>query len=205
MNNVRMARPLFAVILGLVALLQQPLAAQSEPPFEPRVEFGVNGVLLAGLLVLDFIGDPQSRVAGPAVSVRLNMAERFALEVGGIFAGVDDVTVHYYEASVVIKQRAHQRERWFRFIRVGAGGHHEFIRVGEFRNDNQDHTTTVFPAYDHHKLTAPNFFLAGAGIERVVSSRLAIAAELGGVVGAIGYGLRASAGVVVPLGSYHAR
>lgn len=205
-RRARIGYRLFVVAIGVLALPRAQVAAQTPSTGEPRVELGLNGVLFTGYMDLsEFRSDPQLGMIGAGPTLRVNVSERFALESHATISRIEDVSVTVYELSVVVKRRAPSRKPSLPFLRVGAGGRHEFEHVKESRHENQDYSTTVWPAYDHHKLTLPNFIVVGAGLQFVASRHLAVIGELGGVVGSPGLGFRASAGVMVPIGSYGSR
>jgi len=199
-----MGRCLSAVVVGLLAA-SHSLVAQDRPTAGPRVEIGLNGGFLGGVFdVSEFQSDIQLSTAGFAPGCRINLSERFALEGIAIADHVEGMRLLTYEMSLVIKRSARPRSRSVRFLRLGGGGRYESERVLESRRENQDHSITVFPPYDHRELTPPDFVLVGIGVRRVVSRHLAITAEVDGIGGKPGFGIQASAGLVVPIGSYRA-
>ena len=143
-------------------------------------------------------------LSGVGAGVRVRLTPRIGVEVRGLVAVGSEVTnSQFYDFATIVHMTSSGRSH--RFLRFGAGGHHEFRDVPESRRTNQDHSTTVFPAYRHDKVTPPNFIVIGAGITRVVSRKLGIVAEVDAVGGpgvGGGAGMRASAGVTLPLGAY---
>ena len=143
-------------------------------------------------------------LSGIGADVRVRLTPRVGVGFRGLMAiGGEVANSQFYDLSTIYHLTSPGRSHTF--LRFGAGGHHEFRDVQEIRRTNQDHSTTAFPAYRHHKLTSPNFIVAGAGITRAVSRRLGIMAEVDVVAGpgvGSGVGMRASAGVTMPVGAY---
>ncbi len=94
-----------------------------------------------------------------------------------------------------------------RFFRIGVGGHREVKHVLESKRQNQEGSVTVVPAYTRNKATPPTFAVGGVGLDRAVTRRLAVFTEIDLILGANpGLGLRASAGMLMPLlGIYRER
>ena len=179
-----------------------PVGSPSGVP--PRLEMTVELGLMGGIVDLsDLHGDPQTGLSGVGAGVRVRLTPRIGVGIRGLVAiGGEVANSQVYDVATIIHLTSSRRSH--RFLRFGAGGHHEVRDIGESRRTNQDHSTTVFPAYRHHRLTYPNFFVAGAGFTRVVSRMLGITAEVDAVTGpgvGRGLGMRASAGLTVPLGA----
>jgi len=179
--------------------------SSSDSRVSPRLEMTAELGLMGGYVDLsDLHGDPQIGLGGVGVDVRVRLTPRVGVGVRGLVAIGGEVThSQFYDLAAIFHLRSSGRSHTF--LRFGAGGHHEFRDVPEMRRTNRDHSTTVFPAYRHHKLTPPNFVVAGAGITREVSRRLGIMAEVDAVAGpgvGAGAGMRASAGVTLPVGAY---
>jgi hypothetical protein len=188
-----------AVALGGVPVRLSAQESQTHPLFE----LGLSGAFIAGMFdVSDFNGDIQVGAVGLFPNVGFNVSERFAIEGGAIVDRVETERVVTYEVSLVINRTRRPRSRWNRFLRLGGGGHYEFEHVTESQRQNQDGSITAYPAYDHKKLTGPNFFLITTGIRYLAGRHLAIRAEGGGVVGSPGFGIQGSAGIVIPIGSF---
>lgn len=199
-----------ATIFLLLVSFAVTAAAQSPRSVAPRVELGAGAMGMGGLYwwvdLSDFIGDGQIGLAGVEVTMRTTLAPRIALEGRVAFSNVDRVSMTWYEFGTVIRTQPPTPHQWTRFFRLGVGGHREVEEVAESRHENQDRSTTIFPAYTHYKATPPNFGVAGAGLQRAVSRRLAIVTEVDLAVGpGVGVGFRASAGVAIPLGAYGGR
>ncbi len=193
-----------ATLFLLVLSSAVSAAAQSSPSITPRVELGAGVLVMGGWADFsDFIGDIQPGLAGIEFMMRAALAPRFALEGRVAFSDVDRVSTTWYEFGAVMRTQPPTLRKWNRFFRIGVGGHREVEQVPEYRHENQDRSTTVFPAYTHYKATPPNFVVGGAGFQRAVSRRLAVVTELDLIVGpSVGMGLRVSAGVSIPLGTY---
>ena len=179
--------------------------SSSDSDASPRLEMTAEMGLMGGMVDLsDLHGDPQMGLSGAGADVRVRLTRRVGIGIRGLLAIGGEVThTQFYDLATIIHLASSGRSRTF--LRFGAGGHHEFEDVQEYRQTNQDHSTTVFPAYRHQKLTAPNFLVTGAGITRVLSPRLGITAEVDLVAGpgvGSGAGMRASAGVTLPVGAY---
>jgi len=175
--------------------------ARVSPRLEMTAEFG----LMRGLVDLsDLYGDAQMSLTGVGADVHVRLTPRVGFGVRGLVAiGGEVADSQFYDLSAIYHLTP--RGRSHTFLRFGAGGHHEFRDVEESRRVNQDHSTTVFPAYRHDKFTTPNFIVAGAGMTRVVSRRLGIMVEVDAVAGpgvGGGVGMRASGGVTLPVGAY---
>jgi hypothetical protein len=187
------------------AQIQERGSSSSDSGVSPRLEMTVELGLMGGIIdVSDLQADPQLGLSGIGADVRIRLTPRVGVGVRGLVAVGDEVThAQFYDLATIVHLTSPGRVHTF--LRFGAGGHHEFDDVQEIRHTNQDHSTTVFPAYRHQKLTAPNFLIAGAGFTRVLSRRLGITAEADAVAGpgvGSGVGMRASAGVTLPVGTY---
>jgi hypothetical protein len=193
---------LAAVVTASVAGSAASAAAQPITSGPPHVEVGVTAVGIGGLFDLsDFKGDLQGGSVGAGPFVVFNPSKAIGVEFSGEILRLDRVQVQFYELSFLIRRHLPDAPRSFTFWRFGAGGHHEFERVSEYRSTNEDLSVTVYPAYDRHKVTAPNFVIVGRGIQRAVSEHVAIRAELDALVGQGGIGARGCAGIVIRVGS----
>jgi hypothetical protein len=214
-NNQRSPRVFWRAILFLLVLsFATTAAAQSPPPTPPRVELGADALVMGGLVDLsNFKPGAQSSLVGVDLTMRTTLVSRFALE-GRV--ALSNVSTTVYEFGAVIRTRPPTPHRWTPFIRLGAAGHREVEQVPESRHENQDRSTTVYPGYTHYKATPPNFAVAGGGLQRAISRRLAAITELDVIIGSglagtgeqaeyFGAGLRASIGVFIPLGAYGGR
>ena len=192
---------LAAVVTASVAGHAASAAAQPITSGPPRVEVGVAAIGIGGLVDLsDFEGDPQMSSMGAGPFVVFNPSRTIGIEFSGEILRLDRVQVQFYGLSFLIRRHLRDAPRSFAFWRFGAGGHHEFERVSEYRQTNQDLSVTVYPAYDHHKVTAP-IAIVGGGMQRALSAHVAIRAELDAIAGKLGVGARASAGIVVRVNS----
>jgi hypothetical protein len=210
-NPTLIVRHLFAcacvVAMPPVAQAQTPGRgpSSSDSGVSPRLEMTAEWGLMGGMIdVSDLYGDPQLGLSGVGADVRVRLTPRVGVGIRGLVAiGGEVAHSQFYDLAAIVHPISSGRSHTF--LRFGAGGHHEFRDVPESRRTNQDHSTTVFPAYHHHKLTAPNFLVAGAGITRVISRRLGMTVEVDAVAGpgvGGGVGVRASAGITLPLGGY---
>ena len=174
--------------------------SSSDSDASPRLEVTAEFALMGGLIdVSDLHSDLQLGLSGVGADVRVRLTPRVGVGIRGLVT----TGAQFYDLATIFHLTSPGRSHTF--LRFGAGGHHEFRDFEESRRTNQDHSTTVFPAYRHQKLTAPNFLVAGAGITRVVSRRFGITAEVDLVAGpgvGGGAGMRASAGVTLPVGAY---
>jgi hypothetical protein len=152
--------------------------------------------------ISDFHQDVQTATGGLSPGLGINLSERFSLEGSAVIDRVETERVVTYEVSLVINRARRPRSRWIRFLRLGGGGHYEFEHVTESQHQNQDRSISAYPAYDHKKLTGPNFFVITTGIRYLAGRHVAIRAEGGGVIGSPGFGIQASAGIVIPIGSF---
>ena len=201
--------------LGVVVLLgvtANPLAAAQAPTAgRPAIELGASGVVFGGLLdVSDFMGDPQTGARGFSPHVTVKLTRRASLEAGVDVFRVSresgrSVFSSYHRLGLLIRLRETRNGQSFRFINAGVGGHFEAAHVPEIRNTRRDQSVTVYPAYERRELTPVNFGFAGIGVQRTVTSHLAVRGEIDGLVGRIGVGVRLTAGVSVPLGTYRRR
>jgi hypothetical protein len=192
----------FAIALVSAA----PAGAQSATPLVPRVEVGGGAFLMGGLYwfvdLSEFISDSQLGLAGMEVATRITLATKIALEGRAAFSNTGAVGTTWYDVAAVIRTPP-LPHKWTRFFRLGVGGHREVEDVPESRRQNQDHSTTVFPAYTHYKATPPNLVVGGIGFQRGMSQHLAVAAEADLFAGpGVGLGGRVSVGVLIPLGAY---
>ena len=210
-NVTSIARHVLACVcvLGAVTLARAQTSPIGPSPVgsrvSPRVEITAELGLMGGFVDLsDLYGDAQMGLGGVGADVRVRLTPRVGVGVRGLAAiGGDIAHSQFYDLSAIYHLASSGRSRTF--LRFGVGGHHEFRDVQETRRTNQDHSTRVFQAYRHHRLTSPNFLVAGAGVTGAVSRRLGITVELDGVAGTgvgAGVGIRASAGVTLPLGAY---
>ena len=187
-----------------LAQAQTPVGppSSSDSSVSPRLEVTAEWALMGGLFDLsDLQLDSQMSLSGVGVDVRVRLTPRVGVGIRGLAAIGGEV--QFYDLAAIVHLTSSGRTRTF--MRLGAGGHHEFADFQESRWTNQDHSTTVFPAYRHDKFTAPNFLVAGAGMTRVLSPSLGITVAVDVVAGpglGSGVGMRASAGVTVPLGAY---
>ena len=191
---------LLLLVSIFLAAVPDHLHAQSVPPSRPPAELSLNWAILGGLVDVSAKGDPQLGVMGPALGVRVNIRERVGLEVGGMLGSVEDRSVGFYDAAVVIRRSVPRVGQWSSTLRFGGGGSYESFTVNEYRRTNDDRSVTVFPGYRWRKLTWPNMAIAGMGMQRTFSTRTALAVEGALVAGEIGVGLRVSTGLVVPVG-----
>jgi hypothetical protein len=152
--------------------------------------------------VSDFHADIQPGTAGFSPNVGLNLSERFSIDGSVVVDRVETERVVTYEVSLVINRARRRPSRWKSFLRLGGGGHYESEHVTESQHQNQDRSITARPAYDHKKLTGPNFFLVTAGSRYLIGRHVAFRADAGGVIGSPGFGIQGAVGMVIPLGSF---
>jgi hypothetical protein len=195
-RSLLLATVVTSATLSAASVAAQPIAADP-----PRVEVGVAVVGIGALNDLsDFEGDPQNGSAGAGAFVIFNPSRTVGVEFNGEVLRLARVQLRLFGLSFLIRRHLREAPRSFIFWRFGAGGHDEFERVSERRQTNQDLSVTIYPAYDHRKVTA--FAIVGSGMQRAVSRHVAIRAELDALVGnPLGVGARGSAGIVVRVGS----
>jgi hypothetical protein len=199
----RRLREFSCVMFGLLA--SAPAAAQSLGS-APRVEVGAEVLGLGGYLdVSDFVGDPQFGLVGAGVLVRASLARRVALEARVGVSSVEQVGVNVYDVSVIVRRAPPALHAWTTFLRFGAGGRREVEQIAERRHENLDRSITVYPGYTRYRVTRPNFAVVGVGLQRAIAKGAALAADVDAIGGAVGVGLRLSAGVTIPLGAYGGR
>ena len=176
-----------AVALGGVPVRLSAQESQTHPLFE----LGLSGAFIAGMFdVSDFNGDIQVGAVGLFPNVGF---QRFGAirdrrgrdrrprgdRARGHLRGQSGDQQNQ-AASIAVEPLS---STWWR-------GHYEFEHVTESQRQNQDGSITAYPAYDHKKLTGPNFFLITTGIRYLAGRHLAIRAEGGGVVGSPGFGIQ---------------
>jgi hypothetical protein len=203
-NIARRLREFTYVASGLLVMgTCAPVAAQTPPRQPPRVETGASVFSIGGWVdVSDFVGDPQLGAQGAEVVVRPRLTERVALEGRVGFSTVDRVTLNVYDVSVIVRRSPPRQHAWSSWLRFGAGGHREVEEVPETQYESLDRSITVYPGFTHYKVTPPNVAIVGMGLQRPFAKHAAFVADADVIGGAIGVGLRLSAGVLIPLGVY---
>ena len=199
-NIARRLREFTCLAYGLLVLgTCAPVAAQTPP----RVEMGAGVFSIGGWLdVSDFVSDLQLGALGAEVVVRPRLTKRVALEGRVGFSTVDRVTLNVYDLSVIVRRSPPRQQVWSSWLRFGAGGRREVEQVPETQYENLDRSIIVYPGFTHYKVTPPNFALVGMGLQRPFARNAAFVADADVIGGAIGVGMRLSAGVLISLGVY---
>lgn len=193
------------LILGLAA---GPAAAQvvSSVAIDrggfPRVEVGAQ----VGLEVVAGGGDGVVLLGGGG-RLGVNLTRRDVLEVlvepsaGFENSGINGL--YFVQYKRVLRDRAPGRAA--PFIVASFGSDFRYDRIPEFRMNRPDGSSVVYPAHTESWLHGPEFGGGGIGVEHIVGRYIATRAEVQGLFFSGAAGIRASAGLTIPIGGFYAR
>lgn len=196
---------LCGLILGLAAGVA---AAQVVSPvgidrgWFPRVEVGGQ----VGLSILAGGGD-GAVLLGSGGRLGVNLTRRDALEVlVEPSAGFEDGGInglYFVQYKRMLRDRVPGRAA--PFVVASFGSDFRYDRVPEFRMNRPDGSSVVYPSHTESRLHAPKFGGGGIGVEHIVGRYIAARAEVQGLIFSGGAGIRASAGLTIPIGGFYAR
>lgn len=194
----------YGLMLGLAT---GPAGAQVVSPDDvtkrgfPRVEVGSQ----AGLAVL--VGGDGVVLLGGGGRLGVNVSRRDAFEVlvepSGGFENSGINGLYFVQYRRMLRDRVPGRAS--PFVVASLGSDFRYDRVPEFRVDRPDGSSVVYPAYTWSSLHRPEFGGGGLGIEHIVGRYVATRAEVQGLFFSGGAGIRASAGLTIPIGGFYAR
>lgn len=190
------------LVLIAIALLGWPVpfaAAQDAP--RPRFEVGGQA---GGFVVIGADGGFRL-MGGPRLSVRVN--DQWRVEwLGEIWGPTDsDALSGLYQVLLSRVLRDGGSARSTLLVTLGTGGLFELDRDPERRAPRPDGSIVVHHSHTEAALGRPIFAAAGIGFHRPVSRRATIRSDLQAIFGPYrGFLLRATVGVLVPIGGRYA-
>ena len=192
---------LSVLILGLAA---GPARAQVVSPLDtktgafPRIEIGAQ-------TGLELFGDGILLGGGGRLTV--NLTARDALEVVAEPAGGFEQSgingLYFVQYKRMLWHRVPRRIAFF--VVVSAGSDFHYDRVPERRDNRPDGSSVIYPAHTRYSLHRLEFGGGGVGIEHIVGRYVATRVEVQGLFFAGAAGIRASAGLTIPIGGFYAR
>lgn len=190
--------------VAVCVLCGTPVASQTwdptKTPGAPRWEIGGQ----AGTAFF-----PEAFLPGAGARLTANVTERDAIElIGDAMAGFEDgglSGLYFIQYKRMLRDRSSQRNAIF--ATAGLAGFYRYSHSPEHRERRPDGSTIVFSEYRSLYAEAPRLLSGGIGIERALNKYAAARADVQFMLYAPETiaGFRATAGLVFPLGGYHAR
>jgi hypothetical protein len=171
-------------------------AAQGGAP--PLVEVSAGGGLAGGL------GEDATSSGGVGATVTANLSPKFAFEAAVELSDVSAAQRGWYLLLGRYTLRRSPRGHSL-FLTFGTGGMFERSRIAGGRYVQPDQSALIFPAYTYGRLERPSLGAAGVGGFRTLGRHLGVRGDaqfVGGGIRDVGFALRMTAGVVIPIGSY---